>query len=53
MVEVAAKVMRIIGGHLGMVPGVVASGASLVDDLSADSLGTVELVIAFEPRKTQ
>jgi acyl carrier protein len=49
MVEVAAKVMRIIGGHLGMVqPGVVAPGASLVDDLGADSLDMVELVIAFE-----
>jgi acyl carrier protein len=48
MLEVAAKVMRIIGDHLGMVPGVVAPGASLVDDLGADSLDTVELVIAFE-----
>ena len=48
MLEVAAKVMRIIGDHLGMVPGVVAPGASLVDDPGADSLDTVELVIAFE-----
>ncbi|HME23187.1 MAG TPA: acyl carrier protein [Acetobacteraceae bacterium] len=48
MVEVAAKVMQIIGDHLGMVPGVVVPGASLVDDLGADSLDTVELVIAFE-----
>ena len=40
--------MRIIGGHRGMVPGVVARGASLVDDLGADGLDTVELVIAFE-----
>ena len=39
---------QIIGDHLGMVPGVVAPGASLVDDLGADSLDTVELVIAFE-----
>jgi acyl carrier protein len=47
MVEVAAKVMQIIGDHLGTVPGVVVPGASL-DDLGADSLDTVELVIAFE-----
>lgn len=40
--------MQIIGDHLGMVPGVVVPGASLVDDLGADSLDTVELVIAFE-----
>jgi acyl carrier protein len=46
MLEVAAKVMRSIGSHL--VPGVVAPGASPVDDLGADSLDTVELVIAFE-----
>jgi acyl carrier protein len=50
MLKVAAKVMRIIGGHLGMGTGVVPPGASLVDDLGADSLDTVtvELVIAFE-----
>jgi acyl carrier protein len=46
--EVAAKVIRIIAGHLGIDPGVVLPDASLVDDLGADSLDTVELVIAFE-----
>jgi len=46
--EIAAKVVQIISGHLGIEPGVVVCQASLVDDLGADSLDTVELVIAFE-----
>jgi acyl carrier protein len=48
MAEVAAKVMRIISGHLGIGADEVVPEASLVDDLGADSLDTVELVIAFE-----
>jgi acyl carrier protein len=48
MAEVAARVMRIISGHLGIGPEDVVPEASLVDDLGADSLDTVELVIAFE-----
>jgi len=38
----------IISGHLGVEPALVTAEASLVDDLGADSLDTVELVIAFE-----
>ncbi len=48
MVETVAQVTRIIGTHLGIEPGMVVPGASLVDDLGADSLDTVELVMAFE-----
>ena len=48
MAEIAAWVVRIVGGHLGIDPSVVVPEASLVDDLGADSLDTVELVIAFE-----
>jgi acyl carrier protein len=48
MVEIAAKVAKIISGHLGIEPEAVIPEASLVDDLGADSLDTVELVIAFE-----
>jgi acyl carrier protein len=48
MVEIAAKVAKIISGHLGIEPEVVIPAASLVDDLGADSLDTVELIIAFE-----
>jgi acyl carrier protein len=48
MVDTAAQVARIISTHLGIAQAVVVPGASLVDDLGADSLDTVELVIAFE-----
>ena len=46
--DIAAKVVLIISGHLGIDPAVVVPEALLVDDLGADSLDTVELVIAFE-----
>ena len=46
--QVDAKVVQIISGHLGIDPGVVVGQTSLIDDLGADSLDTVELVIAFE-----
>ena len=48
MAETVAQVCRIIGTHLGIEPEAVVPGASLVDDLGADSLDTVELVMAFE-----
>lgn len=48
MAEIAVKVVQIIGGHLGIDPGMVVPEASLIDDLGADSLDTVELVIAFK-----
>ncbi|HVC62606.1 MAG TPA: acyl carrier protein [Acetobacteraceae bacterium] len=48
MVETVAQVTRIISSHLGIERAIVVPGASLVDDLGADSLDTVELVIAFE-----
>lgn len=48
MVETVAQVTGIISAHLGIEPEMVVPGASLVDDLGADSLDTVELVIAFE-----
>jgi acyl carrier protein len=48
MDETVELVTRIIGTHLGIEPANVVPGASLVDDLDADSLDTVELVIAFE-----
>jgi acyl carrier protein len=46
--DVAAKVVMIISGHLGIDPASTVPAASLTDDLGADSLDTVELVIAFE-----
>jgi acyl carrier protein len=48
MEDIAAQVSRIISTHLGIDHAAVVPGASLVDDLGADSLDTVELVMAFE-----
>lgn len=44
----AAKVKAIIINELGVDPEKVINDASFVDDLGADSLDTVELVMAFE-----
>jgi acyl carrier protein len=43
-----AKVKEIIINELGVEPGKVTPDASFVEDLGADSLDTVELVMAFE-----
>ncbi len=43
-----AKVKEIIINELGVEPDKVVAEASFVDDLGADSLDTVELVMAFE-----
>jgi len=48
MSEVAEKVKKIIVEHLGVDEGKVTEDASFIDDLGADSLDTVELVMAFE-----
>ncbi|SUZ54571.1 uncharacterized protein METZ01_LOCUS7425 [marine metagenome] len=45
---VAEKVRDIIVEQLGVDEEEVTSDASFVDDLGADSLDTVELVMAFE-----
>jgi len=46
--DVEAKVKEIIVQQLGVDPEKVTLEASFVDDLGADSLDTVELVMAFE-----
>jgi acyl carrier protein len=46
--EVAAKIKQIVVEHLGVDEAKVTSEASFIDDLGADSLDTVELVMAFE-----
>ena len=43
-----AKVKEIIINELGVEPEKVTLEASFVEDLGADSLDTVELVMAFE-----
>jgi len=48
MSDVAEKVKKIIVEHLGVDEGKVTEEASFIDDLGADSLDTVELVMAFE-----
>lgn len=48
MSEIADKVKKIVVEHLGVEEAKVTPEASFIDDLGADSLDTVELVIAFE-----
>ena len=48
MSETADKVKKIVVEHLGVEEAKVNEGASFIDDLGADSLDTVELVMAFE-----
>jgi len=45
---VEEKVKEIISKQLGVNPSEVVPEASFVEDLGADSLDTVELVMAFE-----
>ncbi|MCX8666505.1 acyl carrier protein [Acetobacteraceae bacterium B3987] len=46
--EIADKVKKIVVEHLGVEESQVQPEASFIDDLGADSLDTVELVMAFE-----
>ena len=48
MSDIAERVKKIVVEHLGVEPDKVVEGASFIDDLGADSLDTVELVMAFE-----
>jgi acyl carrier protein len=48
MSDTAARVKEIIASELGVEIEKVTDGAHFVDDLGADSLDTVELVMAFE-----
>ena len=46
--DVASKVKKIVTDHLGVDEAKVTEEAIFIDDLGADSLDTVELVMAFE-----
>ena len=46
--EVFQKVKKIIIDHLGVEEAKVTESANFIDDLGADSLDQVELVMAFE-----
>jgi acyl carrier protein len=48
MSETADRVKKIVVEHLGVEPEKVTEDASFIDDLGADSLDLVELVMAFE-----
>ena len=48
MSDIAERVKKIVVDHLGVDAEKVVEGASFIDDLGADSLDTVELVMAFE-----
>ena len=48
MSEVEAKVKKIVASHLGAEESKITLDSSFVDDLGADSLDQVELVMAFE-----
>ncbi len=48
MSDVAERVKKIVVEHLSVDADKVTESASFIDDLGADSLDTVELVMAFE-----
>ena len=48
MSDIAERVKKIVVDHLGVEADKVSEKASFIDDLGADSLDTVELVMAFE-----
>lgn len=48
MSDVLERVSKIVVEHLGVDESKVVAEASFIDDLGADSLDTVELVMAFE-----
>ena len=50
MSDIEEQVKKIIVDHLGIEESKVTSGSKFIDDLGADSLDTVELVMAFEEK---
>ena len=50
MSEVETQVKQIVVDHLGIDDSKVTTESKFIDDLGADSLDTVELVMAFEEK---
>jgi acyl carrier protein len=48
MSDITDRVKKIVVEHLNVDEEKIADDASFIDDLGADSLDTVELVMAFE-----
>ena len=46
--DISNKVKKMVAEHLGIEEAKVTDDANFMDDLGADSLDTVELVMAFE-----
>ena len=46
--DIPNKVKKMVADHLGVDEAKVIEEANFIDDLGADSLDTVELVMAFE-----
>jgi acyl carrier protein len=53
MAAIEERVTQIIVDQLGVEPSEVTANASFVDDLGADSLDRVELIMAFEEQFSQ
>ena len=48
LADIKPKIKKIVADHLGIEEEKVTEESSFIDDLGADSLDTVELVMAFE-----
>ena len=46
--DISGKIKKMVADHLGIEESKVTEEANFIDDLGADSLDTVELVMAFE-----
>ena len=46
--DVSSKIKKMVADHLGIEESKVVDEANFIDDLGADSLDQVELVMAFE-----
>ena len=46
--DISGKIKKMVADHLGIEETKVTDEANFIDDLGADSLDTVELVMAFE-----
>ena len=46
--DISVKVKKMVSDHLGIDENKVTDESNFIDDLGADSLDTVELVMAFE-----
>ena len=46
--DISSRVKKMVADHLGIEESKVIDEANFIDDLGADSLDTVELVMAFE-----